>query len=123
MSKKNGKNVVITINGINDAELIGAIKYLVATGNGTMTISEGSDQTTKATTSKAKAKTPKGVTIAKVDRYGNQWIWNGKYDAKGNMCTMYDPVVYAKAKADAIAKGTYNSKNRSAIYKALGWIL
>lgn len=113
------KNTVMTIKGIEDKALIGAIKAIVTANGGTITISEGSDQTTKTkaatttktTKAKTKAKTSKGVTILKVDKYGNQWI------------AEYDAVAYAKKKAEMIADGTYDSKNRSKVYKALGWIL
>lgn len=75
---------------------------------------------TKAETKTAKAETktkgkgkkaPKGVKVLKVDKYGNQWI------------AEYDPVAYAEKKAEMIKDGTYDSKNRSKVYKALGWIL
>lgn len=108
------KNTTMTIKGIEDKALIGAIKAIVTANGGTITISE--DGTPKATTSKAKAKastpkTVKGKTVLKVDKYGNQWI------------AEYDAVAYAKKKAEMIADGTYDSKNRSKVYKALGWIL
>lgn len=110
------KNTTMTIKGIEDKALIGAIKAIVTANGGTITISEGSDQTTKtATKGKAKAatkgKAPKGVKVLKVDKYGNQWI------------AEYDAVAYAKKKAEMIADGTYDSKNRSKVYKELGWIL
>ncbi len=54
------------------------------------------------------AKSPK---VLKVDKYGNQWV--AEYNAE----------VYAAKKAEMIGAGTYDSKNRSAVYKALGWIL
>lgn len=116
MSKKNGKNVVITINGINDAELIGAIKYLVTTGNGTMTISEGSDQTTKTTTTKAKA-SKSDSKVVYTDKKGRKWLV--KF-GKGE----FPQAEYEAKKTEMINNGTYNGSDpRAKVYKALGWIL
>lgn len=71
-----------------------------------------SSKTTKAKAS-TKSKQKKGSTssnIGKVDKYGNVWI------------AEYDEKQYQAMKAKMMKAGTYDSSNRSAVYKALGWI-
>ncbi len=60
---------------------------------------------------KQEAPKPTKANVLKVDKYGNQWV------------AEYNAAQYSAKKAEMIANGTYDSKNRSAVYKALGWIL
>ncbi len=118
------KTITITVNGVafevseDIAKSISAI--CSAMGKKVSAKAETKAEKPKST---PKSKATKGVTIAKVDRYGNQWLWNGKYDKDGKMCTMYDPAKYATKKAEMITNGTYDAKNRGKLYKELGWIL
>lgn len=70
----------------------------------------------KATTTSPKGKGKKQADttspkVLKVDKYGNKWI------------APYDAAKYATKKAEMITNGTYDPKNRSKVYKELGWIL
>lgn len=118
------KNNIITINNVTYevTEDIAKSILTICTAMGKKVTAKAE---TKAETPKStpKPKASKGVTIAKVDRYGNQWLWNGQYDKDGKMCTMYDAAKYATKKAEMITDGTYDAKNRGKVYKALGWIL
>ena len=113
MAKKNLTTVTLSITA--SAESLKALKAFMDT----MSIEYSDDlrvEETKATPSTKGAKgvkgqAAKGKTVLKVDRYGNQWV------------AEYDGVAYAAKKAEMIANGTYSAKNRSAVYRALGWIL
>ncbi len=71
-------------------------------------VKKSAKQTTAEPKQSAKASTP---TVLRTDKYGNQWV------------AEYNAAQYSAKKAEMIANGTYDSKNRSAVYKALRWIL
>ena len=115
------KNTTMTIKGIEDKALIGAIKAIVTANGGTITISEGSDQTTKtkAATPKAKTKTKatKDAKVVYTDRKGRQWLV--KFE-KGE----FPQAEYEAKKQELIDAGKYNGNDpRAKVYKELGWIL
>lgn len=116
MAKKNLTTVTLSITA--SAESLKALKAFMDT----MSIEYSDDlrvEAPKAETTPiaipsvkgAKGKAAKGQTVLRVDRYGNKWV------------AEYDGATYAAKKAEMLANGTYSSKNRSAVYKALGWIL
>ena len=112
MAKKNLTTVTLSITA--SAESLKALKAFMDT----MSIEYSDDlrvEAPKAETTPsvkgAKGKAAKGQTVLRVDRYGNKWV------------AEYDGAAYAAKKAEMIASGTYSAKNRSAVYRALGWIL
>ena len=108
------KNNIITINNVTFEVTEDIAKSIL-----TICTAMGKKVTTKAETKAetpkspkpASPKTVKGKKVLKVDKYGNQWV------------AEYDAAKEATKKAEMITAGTYDPKNRSKVYKELGWIL
>ena len=103
------KNIIITINTTKYEVSEDIAKSIL-----TICTAMGKKVTTKAETKAETPKSPKtvkGKKVLKVDKYGNQWV------------AEYDAAKYATKKAEMITAGTYDPKNRSKVYKELGWIL
>lgn len=105
------KNIIITIN-TTKYEVSEDIAKSIAAICSSMGEKISAKAETKSEKPKsASPKTVKGKKVLKVDKYGNQWI------------AKYDGAKYATKKAEMITNGTYDPKNRSKVYKELGWIL
>ena len=106
------KTITITVNGVAFE-----VSEDIAKSITTICQSMGKKISAKAETAKTqpqpktKKVNGKAVKVLKVDKYGNQWI------------AKYDGAKYATKKAEMITNGTYDPKNRSKVYKELGWIL
>lgn len=103
---------VIAVNSPKVAEVVATPKA-TAKPKATIKADKGTVDMVKAIVADQKAGMAevRSSKVLKVDKYGNQWI------------AEYDATAYAAKKAEMIANGTYDSKNRSKVYKALGWVL